>query len=108
MTNAEIRSILDETGIYYDPDHPDFVESAKKEDLTSFLEWETEETAMYADGIKYYSWLRLTIRLYTDPSDTETEKALKNVLDSHDLIYDSSKKIIADLMIYETTYTLEV
>lgn len=108
MTEAEIRKIIDETGLYYDPDHPDFVESAKKEDLTSFLEWETKEEAMYADGKKYYAWLYLTIRLYTDPADTEAKNSLENVLKSHDLIYDKDKKIISDLMIYEITYTLEV
>lgn len=104
-----IRNMVDAIGIYYDPDHPDFIESAKKEDLgPPFMEWYTEEKQFFADGEIWYTWPELVIRIYTDAADSETDDACEKIFRMHDMKFKKKVEYLPELSIRETTYTMEV
>ena len=80
MVNEKLKAAIDSTSIYYDQDHPEYVEDEKALNLAlPFVEWECEERDWYADGVVYLSWARAEIRLYTDTEIRyETEHKLQN------------------------------
>ena len=114
MTREEIREIIEDFGIYFDPNHPDHISRDKIETLeTPFLEWGTQKREIRADGMDYVLWERLTILLYTDTNeDTEVltagglpfEEALAEAFDR----FGATKTYDDELGLYITEYTMEV
>lgn len=104
-----IEEMIRSLGIYYDPDHPDFIETKKKERLQPpFLEWYTDEEQFFADGELYYSWPQLVIRVYTDAADNETDPEVEETLRENKLAYKKAVEYIPEMSIRQTTYTMEV
>ena len=109
MTAEEVRSLISSTGFYFDPDHPDFIESSKKEQLAPpFLEYEIEDVNFFADGIVYFKRKKLTIRLYTDVYDKDAEGTLEAVLSGAGIGFSKEKEYYNSIGLWESGYTMEV
>lgn len=110
MTDLEIKALMDSTGLYYDPVHPDYIEEQKLEELPlPFMEWELGEDAYFADGIRYATWPILIIRVFTDTATKSADSAVGRTLTGAGLAYQSSERVfLPDLAIWQTTFTLEV
>lgn len=138
MTRDEIRVALNQTGLYYDVDHPDHISGDKIANLAPpFMEWGTEDVRIRADGIDYISYYQLIVRVYTDytgeiyadwkdhagdeildniresikPHASDPKFGVKTVEEVLTEIAGSFTKEIAydnDLGLYATTYTTEV
>lgn len=109
MTAEEVRNLISSTGFYFDPEHPDFIESSKKEQLTPpFLEYELEDVNFYADGIIYFQRKRLTIRLYTDVYDKDAEATLEAALSDAKIAFSKDKNYFNQIGLWESGYQMEV
>lgn len=107
MTIEALKTIMDETGLYYDPDHPDYVESKKKSGLTPpFLEFEIEKAGEAADDAEWTSWSRIYVRVYTDVGD-KAEQTVEDVLAAHSMFYSKDRAYIPEMGIWEAVYTME-
>ena len=109
MTAEEVRNLISSTGFYFDPEHPDFIESSKKEQLTPpFLEYELEDINYFADGIIYFKRKKLTIRLYTDVYDKEAESTLEAALQSAGIGFSKDRNYFNQIGLWESGYQMEV
>lgn len=72
---------MEGTGIYFDPDHPAYVEQAKVGVLPPpFLEFFTEEVPFGADDVVYYVSERAVVRLYDDVENGEADEKVREAL----------------------------
>lgn len=109
MTAEEVRSLISSVGFYFDPEHPDFIESSKKEQLTPpFLEYELEDVNFFADGIIYFKRKKLTIRLYTDVYDRDAESTLEAALQEAGIGFSKGKEYFNSIGLWESGYQMEV
>lgn len=109
MTAEEVRSLISSVGFYFDPEHPDFIESSKKEQLTPpFLEYELEDVNFFADGIIYFKRKKLTIRLYTDVYDKDAESTLETALQAAGIGFLKEKQYYNPIGLWESGYQMEV
>jgi hypothetical protein len=109
MTAEEVRNLISSTGFYFDPEHPDFIESSKKEQLTPpFLEYELEDVNFFADGIIYFKRKKLTIRLYTDVYDKDAESTLEAALQEAGIGFSKEKQYFNSIGLWESGYQTEV
>lgn len=109
MTTEEVRSLISSVGFYFDPEHPDFIESSKKEQLTPpFLEYELKDVNYFADGIIYFKRKKLTIRLYTDVYDKDAESTLEAALQAAGIGFSKEKEYYSPIGLWESDYQTEV
>lgn len=107
MTIEALKKVMDETGLYYDPDHPDYVESKKKNTLAPpFIEFELEKKSEAADNVDYFSWSMIYVRVYTDVGD-KAEKTVEDVLKAHEMFYTKDRSFLPEMGIWEAVYTME-
>lgn len=107
MTIEALKKIMDETGIYYDPDHPDYIEAKKRGDFsTPFLEFEIEKAGEAADNAEWVSWSRIYVRVYFDVGDT-AEKTVEDVLAAHSMFYSKDRAYMSEMGVWEAVYTME-
>ena len=105
MSYEDIFEMMQETGLPFAYHH--FAEGeAPRPPFLLFLS--PGEDTFGADNIMYHSFKRLNIELYTDEKSPETEKAVEEVLTSHDIFYSKSEIWIEREMLYEILYEMEV
>ena len=111
MTAEELKNILLETGITFDTDHPDHLSPEKNSGRiqTPFLEFEILDKGIPADGTIFLAIPEVTLRLYDDVSDGESQQTIENALIGADLrpvmgenSYDPNSGL------YLTTYTFQM
>lgn len=103
MTKAEIDSLMDSVGIYYDKDHPDHIEREKIDTLTPpFLEFEVEEQSFFADNIVYFTTLSIEARIYSDVPVDKSEVTLKAELTKKEMPFSVKKNYVEDWGLWET------
>ena len=104
MTREQLNELMESTGVYFDPDHPDHIERSKIADLPPpFMEFYVREEPFAADDIVYYTYLRITIRLYSDVDVDEAETQIREALAGY--FFRSNKQYDEDLGLWETTFT---
>lgn len=104
MTREQLNALMETTGVYFDPDHPDHVERSKIADLPPpFMEFYVQEVPFGADDIVYYTYLRITIRLYSDVDEDEAEVRVREALDGR--FFRTKKEYNEDFGLWETTFT---
>lgn len=104
MTRQSLIDLMTGTGIYFDPDHPDHIEDKKITGLSPpFLEFHMSEVPFGADDIIYYSYYRITVRLYTDEDVCESQDAVESALSG--FYHRHTSEYNNDLGLWETTYT---
>ena len=109
MTMEEIRALMDSTGIYYDPAHPDYIEEQKLQELPlPFMEWALEERSFYADNVCYATWDVLTVRVFSDTETGGAPEIMKAALRGAKLGYTPEKEFLPNLGFWQTTFTTEV
>lgn len=67
-----------------------------------------ESNDFIADDTNYQHVEHLVIELYTDNKDFNAEKAVRDVLNSHGLIYARSEDYIATERLYEVVFETDV
>lgn len=109
MTMEEIRALMDSTEIYYDPEHPDYIEEQKLAELPlPFMEWALEEKSFYADDVCYATWGVLTARVFSDTETGGAPEIVKAALRAAKLGYTPEKEFLPELGFWQTTFTTEV
>ena len=104
MTREALETLMSGTEIYYDPDHPDHIERSKIDSLPPpFLEFSVEEVPFSADDVIYYSFVRITIRLYSDLDVDEAEESIRTALSGY--FFATNKVYDNDLGLWETEFT---
>lgn len=104
MTREELKTLMDGTGIYYDPDHPDHIERSKIESLPPpFMEFSAEEVPFAADDVIYYTSLRITIRFYSDLDVDSEEDSIRSALTGY--FFTTNKVYDNELGLWETDFT---
>ena len=66
------------------------------------------ENTFSADNVKYHSFKKLDIELYTDKKSPETEKMVEEVLQEHEIFYQKSELWIESERLYEVLFEMEV
>ena len=109
MTDTDLKALMDSTGLYYDPEHPDYIEDSKLRALElPFMEFTLEEESFFADDVCYWIRERLRIRVFTDTATKSAEKNVSDVLTSAGLAYRVEREFLPELAIWQTTFTTEV
>lgn len=111
LTRERFRELMDQVGLYYDPDHPDHIEAKKLNDgeiSLPFLEWEFDRQAFRADGCDYLEWYEVQVRIFSDLEYDPAETTLETLLHDNELSYTVEKRYIAESDFYMNTYTMEV
>ena len=104
MTREALITLMQTTGIYFDPDHPDHIEDKKISSLSPpFLEFVIREEPFAADDVVYYVFNRITIRFYSDLDVDEAEDLVRAAIDNY--FYRVSKVYDEGLGLWETTFT---
>lgn len=108
MTLAELKQILDATGFpvaYYEfkvtvtnpaPDPPF---------ITYF---ELDSSNFHADNRTYRKIRNVNIELYTDKKDLAAEKVLEDLLDAHDIPYETDESFIQSQNLFQRIYQIGV
>lgn len=108
MSPAEIGAMLAETGIYIDPDHPEYIEEKKRTEGTlPFLEYDIDPQHLYADGEIYFTYHEVEVRLYTDRKVDEWVLKVRQVLRQHGIKYKEKGELQGASLIWLTTFTME-
>ena len=66
------------------------------------------ENIFSADNVKYHSFKKLDIELYTDKKSPETEKMVEEILQEHEIFYQKSELWIESERLYEVLFEMEV
>lgn len=105
MTYKEVWEMLSETGIPAAYHHFDEGNAPEPPFICFFY---TEDNDLKADDTNYQHIEHLVIELYTDNKDFQTEKAARDVLTAHGLVYSSSEDYIATERLYEVVFETEI
>ena len=105
MTYKEVWEMLLETGILAAYHHFDEGNAPEPPFICFFY---TEDNDFKADDTNYQQIEHLVIELYTDNKDFQTEKAVRDVLTAHGLVYSSSEDYIATERLYEVVFDTEI
>lgn len=104
MTREELKQLMDSTGIYYDPDHPDHIERSKIDNLPPpFMEFRVEEVPFSADDMVYFTSLRVIINFYSDLDVDDAEGDIREAI--KDYYFTTSKEYDDEIGLWETTFT---
>ena len=68
----------------------------------------TEDNDFIADNTNYQNIEHLAIELYTNNKEFDTEKAVRDVLNSHGLVFSQSEDYIASERLYEVAFETNV
>ena len=105
MTYQDIPLMLAETGIPTAYHHFDEGSAPNPPFICFFY---SEDNDFVADDTNYQRIEHLVIELYTDNKDFQTEKAVRDVLTAHGLVYSSSEDYIATERLYEVVFDTEI
>lgn len=109
MTRQEVKSMVSNMHITFDPVHPDHIEAKRLVRLRPpFLEYTLEDVPVYADGVRYCDIMRLRIRLYSDVEVSGVETIIHEVLEGNDLRWQRDSEYIEELALWAIIYTVEV
>lgn len=104
MTHEEILGMLGEAELPVAYDH--FAEGESPDPpFICFLFPSSDNFS--ADGRVYLKIRRVSVELYTDAKDPETEAKLETVLDRHGIFYEKSEVWIEEEKLYEVLYQFE-
>ena len=105
MTHEEILAMVNETKLTNAYDH--FAEDGAPDPpyLVFLLPGRDD---FLADNKAYLKVTTLTLELYTEYKDPDTEEQIEAVLESHEIIYDKSEVWIDSEKLYQVTYEMEV
>lgn len=100
---------MDSTEIYYDPEHPDYIEAQKLQELPlPFMEWALEEVPFFADNVVYFTRQRLTVRVFWDVMTKSAVQTVTTALMESELGYTSEEEFLPGPGFWQTTLTTEV
>lgn len=107
MTNAELFSVLSESGIpfvyhEYDDKHGP-IPSAPYGVFTM-----TSENAFYADGMMYFRTARYQVELYTKRKDPAAEKRVEDAMVGAGITFEKSEAYVQNEKLYQILYEIEV
>ena len=105
MTYDEIVNMIDETGLPNAYDHFAEGEAPDPPYLVFMLSGRDD---FPADNKAYLKVTTLTLELYTEYKDPETEAQVDAVLESHEILYDKFESWIDSEKLYQVTYEMEV
>lgn len=106
MTREELDAVMAETGVYFDPDHPDHIERSKISTLLPpFLTYSIQMQTFFAENIPYYQWPALTVRIYTDVDVDPAEAVVRNALQAAGVNTVTRKYYDNDLGLWEARLT---
>lgn len=109
MTDLELKTLMDSTGLYYDPEHPDYIEEQKLAELPlAFMEWDLEEVSFFADGECYFTRRRLLVRVFWDSQTKSAVRIVTAALKAARLGFTTEKEFLPELGFWQTTFTTEV
>ena len=107
MTNAELFSVLSESGIpFVDHEYDDThgpIPSAPYGVFTM-----TSENAFYADGMMYFRTARYQVELYTKRKDPAAEKQVEDTLAGSGIAFEKSEAYVQNEKLYQILYEIEV
>ena len=107
MTNSELYSILDSTGLpvcYYAPSV-----SGKNKLLPPCIVYYTKQSDnVSADNHVTVKFKQYIVELYTAKKDEKSEQKLEDVLDENRIFYDSYESYIEDDSMFQIAYEIEV
>ena len=105
MTYEEINEMMAEMGLPYAYHH--FAEGESPEPpFLLFLS--PGENVFSADNIRYHSFKKLDIELYTDRKAPALEEEIEAVLTAHEIYFTKTETFIESERLYEVLYELEV
>ena len=105
MTYEEIHEMMQEIGLPSAYHH--FAEGeSPAPPFVIFLS--PGENIFSADNVKYHSFKKLDIELYTDKKSPETEKMVEEILQEHEIFYQKSELWIESERLYEVLFEMEV
>lgn len=106
MRYSEIVSMVNEIGIPFAYDH--FAEGDNQD--PPFIVFRIPESDNFgADDVVYKEIVGLDIELYTDTKRPDLEKAVKDVLNGHEIFFQVSDAVwIASEKMYVTPFEMEV
>lgn len=105
MTYEEIHEMMQEIGLPSAYHH--FAEGeSPAPPFVIFLS--PGENTFSADNVKYHSFKKLDIELYTDKKSPETEKMVEEILQEHEIFYQKSELWIESERLYEVLFEMEV
>ena len=105
MTYEEIHEMMQEIGLPFAYHH--FAEGeSPAPPFVIFLS--PGENTFSADNVKYHSFKKLDIELYTDKKSPETEKMVEEILQEHEIFYQKSELWIESERLYEVLFEMEV
>lgn len=113
MTLDEVYTVLSSTGlpvVYRAWPKPDEVPDATYEvpALPYICYMQDGDNNFAADGIAYYSALRLTAELYTADKDPVSETAVETALSAAGIFYEKEETYIDSEQCYQISYEFEV
>lgn len=103
MTLAELKTLLDTSGIKFKYHHWD-----KPPSLPYGVYLFTSTDNFKADGKVYQKINNVIVELYTVIKDTVTEAALENVLDGAGIFYNKTESYIESEKMYQISYDFEI
>ena len=100
LTDSGLGEILRATGIYADPDHPDYIERNKMAQLTPpFLEYAFGERHFYADGVVFFSQ-------YTDTGDAAAVSRVRQTLLDNEITFRRERQFLNEIGLWETVFLI--
>lgn len=107
MTPAEIKAMLDETGLPVScgnfPDEPEQPAPAPP-----FILYAVEADDFYADDENYCAVSQIIVEVYTRTRDFAQETALEAVLRAHDFAWEKSTDYMGKQKLFVATYQMGV
>jgi hypothetical protein len=108
LSLEELAAILQSTGLPVAYSH--FVESEDSPlPQPPFIIYLVAYTSNFAaDNTVYYEIRNIQIELYTDTKDIETEHLLEGVLNSNELVYQSTESYIESEQLFQKIYEVRL
>lgn len=107
LTDSGLGEILRATGIYADPDHPDYIERNKMSQLTPpFLEYAFGERHFYADGVVFFSQSTAEVRVYTDTGDAAAVARVRQTLLDNEITFRRERQFLNEIGLWETVFLI--
>lgn len=103
MTLAELKSLLDETGLKVAYSH--FNKPVEPPFITYLVD---NNPNFIADNKVYHKIKDVTIELYTDEKDEYVEQILEDLLDKHEIPYSPYEFYIESEKLYQKNYEVRL
>lgn len=108
MTLQELVQLLKATGLPVAYSHFKETESNPVPDPPFITYLEFGSNNFHADNKTYQKVRNVNIELYTDKKDLAAEKKLEDILDAHDIPYESDETFIQSQDLFQKIYEIGV